>query len=105
MSSFYICNTEGLVVRSGTCPQSFLSAQAQAGESIFEGVAQPGRHKRVGDALVEIPQPPPDYRELRRAAYPPIEDYVDAIVKDDAQQLAEYLKKCRAVKEKYPKEV
>lgn len=45
----------------------------------------------------------PSYADLRRLAYPPIEDYLDAIVKDDKEQLQAYLDACRAVKEQYPK--
>ena len=40
--------------------------------------------------------------QKRRAEYPPIEDYVDAIVKDDAEQMQQYIDACLAVKEKYP---
>lgn len=44
------------------------------------------------------------YREKRRAEYPPVEDYLDAIVKNDIIQKQEYVNKCLAVKAKYPKE-
>jgi hypothetical protein len=40
---------------------------------------------------------------LRAEAYPPMADYLDAKVKDDAEQEADYLAKCQAVKVKYPK--
>lgn len=40
---------------------------------------------------------------LRAESYPPMADYLDAIVKNDQQQLDEYLQACLAVKEKYPK--
>jgi hypothetical protein len=40
---------------------------------------------------------------LRAEAYPPMADYLDAKVKGDAEQEAEYIAKCQAVKVKYPK--
>jgi hypothetical protein len=40
---------------------------------------------------------------LRAEAYPPMVDYLDAKVKGDAEQEAEYIAKCLAVKAKYPK--
>lgn len=40
---------------------------------------------------------------LRAEAYPPMADYLDAIVKNDNDQLNDYLQKCLAVKQKYPK--
>ena len=50
----------------------------------------------------DIP-PAPTYQELRRAAYPPATDYLDAIVKGDAAQVQSYVDACLAVKTKYPK--
>jgi hypothetical protein len=38
----------------------------------------------------------------RRAAYPPIEDYIDGVVKGDDAQVAEYKARCLAVKKKHP---
>ena len=43
------------------------------------------------------------YKELRTAKYPPIEDYLDAIVKGDIEAEEEYKRKCLEVKAKYPK--
>ena len=45
----------------------------------------------------------PTYQELRAAAYPPISDYLDGIVKADLKQQQTYIDDCLAVKEKYPK--
>jgi hypothetical protein len=39
----------------------------------------------------------------RRASYPPIEDYLDAVVKGDQAQIDAYVAACLAVKAKYPK--
>lgn len=43
------------------------------------------------------------YQRLRQPEYPPIEDYIDGIVKGDQQQIDTYIAACLAVKEKYPK--
>lgn len=43
------------------------------------------------------------YQKLRQQEYPPIEDYIDGVVKGDQAQIDEYIVKCLAVKSKYPK--
>ena len=45
------------------------------------------------------------YKELRAAEYPPVEDYLDAIVKGDSEAEEEYKRRCLEVKAKYPKEL
>ena len=45
----------------------------------------------------------PSYAELRAAAYPPMADYLDAVVKGDQDGIERYISECLAVKEKYPK--
>jgi hypothetical protein len=40
---------------------------------------------------------------LRKESYPPMADYLDAIVKGDDVQRQQYLDACLAVKAKYPK--
>lgn len=44
-----------------------------------------------------------EYKNNRKRAYPPIEDFVDAWVKNDDVALEEYRVKCLDVKDKYPK--
>ena len=44
-----------------------------------------------------------EYQRLRAAEYPPITDYLDAIVKGDQAQIDAYIAACQAVKAKYPK--
>lgn len=39
----------------------------------------------------------------RKEEYPPYEDYLDAVVKNDEVQKQEYIDKCLEVKRKYPK--
>ena len=43
------------------------------------------------------------YQRDRKQEYPPIEDYIDGVVKGDQVQIDEYIQKCLAVKSKYPK--
>jgi hypothetical protein len=43
------------------------------------------------------------YKDKRAAEYPPITDYLDAVVKDDQTQIKAYINACLAVKAKYPK--
>jgi len=44
-----------------------------------------------------------EYQRKRKAEYPPMADYLDAIVKGDDTQKQKYIDDCKAVKEKYPK--
>jgi hypothetical protein len=44
-----------------------------------------------------------EYQRLRAPEYPPIEDYIDGVVKGDQDQIDAYVAACLAVKEKYPK--
>lgn len=43
------------------------------------------------------------YQRLRAKEYPPITDYLDAVVKGDLEQQQSYIDACLAVKAKYPK--
>jgi hypothetical protein len=43
------------------------------------------------------------YQTQRSQEYPPIADYLDAVVKGDQVQLQAYIDACLAVKQKYPK--
>ena len=43
------------------------------------------------------------YAEKRAAEYPPVADYMDAVVKGDEAQKQAYIDACLAVKAKYPK--
>jgi hypothetical protein len=44
-----------------------------------------------------------EYQRLRDPEYPPITDYLDGLVKGDAEQMQAYIDACLAVKAKYPK--
>jgi hypothetical protein len=43
------------------------------------------------------------YVEPRKKEYPPVTDYLDAVVKGDLEQQQAYIDACLAVKAKYPK--
>ena len=45
-----------------------------------------------------------EYKRKRAAEYPPMADYLDAVVKGDQAQIDAYIAACLAVKAKYPKE-
>lgn len=44
-----------------------------------------------------------EYQRLRAAEYPPMEDYLDGIVKGDKAQVDAYIAACLEVKERFPK--
>jgi hypothetical protein len=44
-----------------------------------------------------------EYQRLRVKEYPPVTDYLDAVVKGDLAQQQAYIDACLAVKAKYPK--
>lgn len=44
------------------------------------------------------------YVQKRQLEYPSFLDYLDGIVKGDADQINRYIEACRLVKDKYPKE-
>ena len=57
-----------------------------------------------GGIVEEADTPPePTYQELRKAEYPPMEDFADAWVKDDVVAMEQYKQDCLLVKAKYPK--
>jgi len=43
------------------------------------------------------------YQRDRKNEYPPIENYIDGVVKGDQAQIDTYIAECLAVKAKYPK--
>lgn len=62
----------------------------------------------IKDVLVELKrlndiENANEYKRLRAAEYPPVADYLDAIVKGDADAISDYIAKCKTVKLKYPK--
>ncbi len=52
---------------------------------------------------ISYTSPTPTYADKRKAEYPPIENYLDGVVKGDQAQIDAYIAACQAVKDKYPK--
>jgi hypothetical protein len=83
-------------------------------EAVAPSVPEGQRAKWEGAWVFEdIPQPPPvqepepvvlTYAQKRAVEYPPMADYLDAVVKGDQAQINAYVSACLAVKAKYPKE-
>ena len=64
-----------------------------------------GNKVEIDLAAVNAWQDPDSYKYARAAEYPPMTDYLDAIVKNDQAQIDKYIADCLAVKAKYPKGV
>lgn len=52
---------------------------------------------------LKLDQQRTEYQRLRAKEYPPVTDYLDAVVKGDQEQIDRYIAACLAVKAKYPK--
>jgi len=61
--------------------------------------------REVDIAAAEAEQAATGYINQRQSEYPPIEDYLDGIVKGDTAQVDKYISDCLAVKTKYPKPI
>lgn len=108
VSNYHLC--EKLLTADGYKPLD-ASTQSPSG-----GVYTP-YYEDAGNVIVRKWEkqvtPEPTYYEKRAAAYPPITDYLDAMVKINSgneemmasgqQQLTAYYEHCNAVKRMYPK--
>jgi Rieske Fe-S protein len=63
-----------------------------------------GSKVEIDMAAVNAWVDPNAYKRQRAAEYPPMADYLDAVVKGDQAQIDAYVAACLAVKAKYPKE-
>ena len=73
-------------------------------EWLSEDIEQPTEEALLEEAArLQAEYDALEYQRLRKPEYPPIEDYVDGIVKGDQDQIDAYIAACQAVKEKYPK--
>ena len=52
-----------------------------------------------------LPNVLPTYDVLRVQEYPPVSDFIDGMVKSDAEQMQRYVDACLAIKAKYPKPI
>jgi hypothetical protein len=62
-----------------------------------------GNKVEIDLAAVNAWVDPDTYKYQRAKEYPPITDYLDAVVKGDQEQIDAYIAACQAVKNKYPK--
>ena len=94
MIYFVVENSAGRVDRWG-------SAAARDEVTVHEGESV----EYLDAPFVPPPYVPPEktYVERRYAEYPPITDFADAWVKNDAVALEAYRQQCLAVKAKHPK--
>lgn len=85
--------------------QWVLSGDSYSGlEWISKDIDQPTEKECLDEAArLQKDYDALEYQRLRSPEYPPIEDYVDGVVKNDQQQIDKYIAECLAVKEKYPK--
>tara|TARA_R100000700_G_C3167731_1_gene142632 strand:- start:790 stop:1179 length:390 start_codon:yes stop_codon:yes gene_type:complete len=78
-------------------------------ESAYDQAVAKGNYlnrKQRDDAEAKAEQDAYDnvgYDVKRRREYPPMEDYLDGIVKGDQAQVDKYIADCLAVKQRYPK--
>jgi hypothetical protein len=82
-----------IVIINGTPQES--SDPSTFGVSWGEIVSEKNRLQAEWDST--------EYQRLRAKEYPPVEDYLDAVVKGDLAQQQAYIDACLAVKAKYPK--
>jgi hypothetical protein len=67
MSNFIVYNSEGKILRTGSCPISHVEIQANEGEFVMLGDADDALHMIVDEQVVEQPTPePPDNETLVR---------------------------------------
>jgi hypothetical protein len=62
-----------------------------------------GNQVAIDMALVQAEYDAKQYQRDRAKEYPPMADYLDAVVKGDQAQVDAYIAACLAVKAKYPK--
>lgn len=111
MTQYIYVNESSLEIVGGIecSDEAAKNVHAPAGAIKIAGYAPPrDLHKRIwrfkdGRMVDEGDRCPPTYADIRRIAYPPIEEYIDGLVKGDQKQVEAYFKKCREVKAKFPK--
>jgi len=94
-------------IHGNNMPDDVVEITAEQHIELLEKQAE--GHKITADEngfpiAVAVPKYQPTYADLRRHAYPPMVDYIDAVVKADQAAIDAYIEKCREVKRMYPKE-
>ena len=84
---------------AGTLIQNAINSGYAIEDIEEKEIAEP-EYKVLFDAQTEAEK---TYVQRRIAEYPPMVDYIDAIVKGDEVQRQAYIDKCLAIKARYPK--
>lgn len=114
MSHFTVYNAAGEILRSGQCPEEFVSNQASAGEFVIAQESDPASDM-VDPATQQVlrgAKPPlpvdMDYRRARLMAYPDLGDQLDmlwhAMDERPALRTEPFYSALKAVKDAYPKD-
>jgi hypothetical protein len=81
-------------------------ASADGGTSVAlteaEEIIRNAEEKTSAEEQVELAKT--QYQRDRKESYPPMENYLDGIVKGDQAQIDKYISDCLAIKDKFPKE-
>lgn len=107
---------DNVVLRTGTFEQELAPELALHGGKIVEVqklelpkdyvIDGPVEYVIEGDTVRQVAKSKyafENYAESRKLHYPPIEDYLDGVVKNDQEQIEAYIAACKAVKARFPK--
>lgn len=100
----FVCKSEPTNETEYNSNIDYISGADANGNAIFSNT-KPYTWSEVNaeKTLLQIEYDAKEYQRKRQAEYPPMADYLDAIVKGDDTQKQKYIDDCKAVKEKYPK--
>lgn len=111
MQAFTVFSQDtGAILRTVHCPADEKALQCGAGEDWLPG-DYPADRWRMVDGVPEphqVAKPAPDWRALRARAYPPLAELADALywqAQGNPAPMADWLARCSAVKQAYPKGV
>jgi hypothetical protein len=112
MSNFIIYNSEGAILRTGSCPEAEHSAQIGDGEYLLVGEAElTDRVDTITGQVIPVtvvaPQVPA-YIQARLAAYPPaavqLDDFWHAMNSGVLPKVEPFFSRIAAIKTAYPKD-
>lgn len=113
MANFVIHDTEGNIVRVGSCPDEYVQNQIQPGELLILGAADPRDRINMEDmSIIPYVAPPeptvPQYVVSRARAYPSVHDQLDCLWKamDEGilPKVDDFYNPIKAIKDAFPKE-
>lgn len=107
MTIFYDAATRGFYRdEDGIVPDGAVQITQEYFDELFAGQSNGKQIEPNASGYPVCVDPaisPPTYANLRAAEYPPMADYLDAVVKGDQAQIDKYIADCLAVKAMYPK--